>query len=449
MAVKTKATVFERGDHLYIISPVSPITPSDEEIAEFAFAQELRSQAPNPHIKWLRGQYVEADVPNKNGQTLTAGEIAIKSLTPMFMPVTVMHDVRSAVGVIADTRLLVPEKDSVPHSRIENTLGIWAHRFPDVAEEIDHNYEQGTLMQSMEAISPAYDCAECGQTFQKLPRGAERANWCEHLERAEGLGARICRNVVFTGTGLIFGTRGKEGANPNAHLEVFQQEIAEFHEKAHRETSRTGTKDRQKSRRRRTSMAETEIGVEEYAELKARPTKEEFAALEQKLKDAENEVAEAKKKVEEAEIAQKKAEDEKSELEKKVETFEGEKAESELREKRLGGLGDGFMAKLGDNTKANLKDDAGKFEEEAWERRISELEELSGVKRDTKLKGSPKPAGSTEPDGESSAADEEFSLEEIASSAVGGGSEGEEPSANQRQSVARGLIGGGSKKSDD
>jgi hypothetical protein len=467
-ATAVKPTVFERGDHLYIVSPVATFSPGDEEIEEFAFADDLRKQAPSTAIKWLQGQYVEADHPNLNGQVWTSGELAIKSLTPMFMPVTVMHDKRSAVGLIADTRLLVPEKDGVPRSRIDNTLAIWAHRFPEVAEEIDANYEQGTLMQSMEAVSPFYDCATCGKTFHKLPDGAERANWCDHLIEGAGLGARILRNVVFTGTGLIFGTRGKEGANPNAHLDVFQDEVAEFHERAHRDAGRsTGTTRSDKPKRRsKKRMSEIEINAEEYAELKARPTKADFETAEKRAKTAEDELAESKRKVESAEAAQKKAEEERDEKDKELKKAEEAQAQATLRDERIGKLGDGFMAKLGETTRSNLKEDAGSMEDEAWEKRLSEVEELSSTKRDAKLDpkkgggGKPEPSkngngggdgGSTEA---ASTEEDEFSVEELAESIAGGGSDGSGdgggmPSSHQRRSLARGLVGSGSKPKDE
>lgn len=144
--------VFERGDHIYAVAPVAPISPDKGEISEYAFAEELRKMAPNPNLTWMRGQYVEADAPNLNRQAWTAGELAIKSLTPVFCPVTVMHDPRTAVGVIADTRLLTPENADVPRSRIDTTLALWGHRFPEVLEEAMENYKAGTLMQSMECV---------------------------------------------------------------------------------------------------------------------------------------------------------------------------------------------------------------------------------------------------------------------------------------------------------
>jgi hypothetical protein len=446
-----KQTVFERGDRVYIVSPVSPFDPSDAQMEEFAFTKELKAQAPNPAIKWLQGQYVEAEAKNKNGQVWASEELAIKSLTPMMMPVTVMHDKATAVGVIADTKLLVPERDGVPRARIDNTLAIWAHRFEDVAAEIDRNYRDGTLMQSMECVSPFYNCAECGQLFHKLPGGAERANWCSHLEEGAGFGARILGNVVFTGTGLIFGTRGKEGANPNAHLEVFQDEVAAFHEEVHRDAGRPRKKQKRQERPRRTSMSEIDIRAEEYAELKGRPTRDELAAAEKRATEAEEAAATARKAVEDAETAQKKAETERDEKAAALKKLEEESAEVKLRDERFEGLGDGFLAKLGEVTKTNMREDAAKMDGDGWEKRLAELEELSGVKRDTKLDPSKKPAAAKkEPNdaggGGGGSEEAEFSIDEIAESVAGGGG-GEDGLASDgtRKSLARGLVGSPSK----
>jgi hypothetical protein len=48
----------------------------------------------------------------------------------------------------------------------------------------------------------------------------------------------------------------------------------------------------------------------------------------------------------------------------------------------MGALGEGFTAKLGDTTKANLKRDAATLDETAWDTRLKEVEELVAVKRD-------------------------------------------------------------------
>jgi hypothetical protein len=440
---KMKPHVFERGDRVYIVAPVSPFTPGDHEIEEFAFAQQLKKQAPNELLMWLRGQYVEADNPNGNGQMWTAGELAIKHLTPMFMPVTVMHDPRTAVGLIADTALRTPEKDSVPRSRIETSLAIWQHRFPEIAEEVQVNYEAGELMQSMECVNPYYSCAECGQVFNKLPGGAERRNWCTHLaEKANGdgytFGARILGNVVFTGTGLIFGTRGARGAYDEAHLDVFQDEVAEYHERAHRDTQ-TG---RQARDRRRTSVDEVTLTKQEHAELVKRPTQDEFAAEKKRADDAEAAKAEAEKKVEETETKLKDAEKERDEAKKKVEEADEAARKADLGKERIGKLGSGFMEKLGEFTKQRVEEQAKEMSDEDWENRLKELEETTDTARDAKKDGDDEGGEGGSEGGEGK---EEFSKEEVARSQAGaggggGGGNGTSPSVQERQSVVGGLI---------
>ncbi len=425
--------VFQRADRLYIVAPVSPFTPGDDDIERFAFAEELKKGAPNPNLLWLRGNYVEADNANSNGDEWTAEELTIKSLTPMYCPVTVMHDPTTAVGLIADTRLLTPDKDQVPRARIETSLAIWAHRFPDIAEEIAHNYEQGMLMQSMECQAPYYACKECGQTFQTLPGRAEKKNWCEHLAGTRDAG-RILGGVTFTGTGLIFGSRGAKGAYSDANLEVFQNEVVAAHQELHQEPPQ------EKPRRRRTRMGDLDISREEYAELQKRPTQDELAAANKRADDAEAAKAEADKAVEAAEAAQKKAEGERDEAAKKVKDFEEKEAQSTMASDRLKKLGKGFLASMGEKTSERFKADAAKMSDEDFEERVAELEETLDKKRDDGTV----PSGSEE----STASGETFTPEEITASHTGSGTSGNaggEPSQEARSAVMSGLLGGGKK----
>jgi hypothetical protein len=402
--------VYEEGDKLYLVAPVTPIEASDDEVAAFAFGDDLLKRAPNPHIAWFRGHYVEADIANGNGAMWTAGEIALKGLTPMLMPVTVMHDPRTAVGAIADLALRTPEKDKVPRSKIETVLALWKHRFPEVVEEAQHNYEQGSLMQSMECLAPNYDCRECGMGFTKLPGGAERANWCAHLKgETDVTPTRILRAVVFTGTGLIFGSRGASGADPNAHLETFQHEVAEFHQRVHQGTAQP----------RRKRMETVEIAKSEYDALNARPERKE-------LDDAHAARDKAQADLEAAETAKVAAESKVTELQGKVERHEEQARQGTLRDERIEALGDGFLAALGDKTKERLRNQAGELKDDEWTARLEELEELTDMKRDL---------------GAEEKADEAdvFKPEEVARFQGGGASDGKGPTPNERRSVLAGL----------
>jgi hypothetical protein len=405
--------VYEEGDKLYLVAPVTPFEASNEEVAGFTFGADLLSRAPNPHIAWFRGHYVEADQANGNGAMWSSKELAIKSMTPMLMPVTVMHDPRTAVGAIADLALRTPEADKVPRAKIDTVLALWAHRFPEVVEEANHNYARGSLMQSMECLAPNYDCATCGMGFTKLPGGVERAQWCAHLKgEADVPGVRILRSVVFTGTGLIFGSRGATGADPSAHLETFQQEVAEFHQRVHRDTTRP---------RRKHPMETVEIAKTEYDELRARPARNE-------LEDAIAGKAKAEKDLETAETAQKAAEKDRDELKTKLNGFEEKARQVTLRDERLDKLGAGFLAKLGDKTKDRLRTQAGSLGDDDWTARLEELEELTKAKRDD---GADANAGK---------GDDTFTADEIARhQGGGGGGAPTDQTPTQRRSVLAGL----------
>lgn len=390
---------FERGDRIYLVAPVQRFTPTDQQVEEFAFHTQVKRAAPNENIVWFRGQYVEADNPNANGAMWRSEELAIKSLTPMLMPVTVMHDPRTAVGTIADVRMLTPDADGVPRARIDTVLALWGHRFPEAVQEAEINAEQGTLMQSMECYSPWYECSICGSIYHKLPGGAEQAQWCAHLRasnpsagyvdlsqaqsvsQAQSANAsRILGDVCFTGTGLIFGTRGARGAYSEAHLNSFQDELAAHHTQVHTSTATT---------RSASSMGQlVQIDSDELATLrKERDDAKAEAVTTRQTLMAEKAAAESA--AEQAEAAKVAAEAAKVEAERQLQAANEAAAKVELKEKRWGSLGGDFIAKLGDFTKGRLQEQAGTMEDAEWENRLKELEEITAVKRDAKKESGP------------------------------------------------------------
>jgi Spy/CpxP family protein refolding chaperone len=426
MPAATQPHVFESGDRIYLVAPVTPVEINDERRDELAAANpilaDLKRKAPNENLMWLQGNYVEADNANANGHEWTANELSIKSLTPMFCPVTVMHDPRTAVGLIADVALRTPEVDKVPRARIESVMAIWAHRFPEVAAEALHNYEAGTLMQSMECQAPYYSCGECGQTFQKLPQGAESKNWCAHL--AESANARrILGGVTFTGTGLIFGSRGARGAYSEANLEVaVKEEIVAAHQELHERASKPSQK------KRRSVM---DIEQEKYDELIARPTRDELKAVADERDKLRDEKAEADRKIEQAETAQKAAETERDTLKAAKEQAEETARAATLGSERLGKLGSAFKGALGEHTTKRLEEQAKDLSDDDWEARLTELEELTAKKRD---EGGATTTTATDNGGT-------VTTEETASANLGGG--GGNGGGAPGSSIARSAVIGG------
>lgn len=172
-------------------------------------------------------------------------------------------------------------------------------------------------------------------------------------------------------------------------------------------------------------MSEVAVTPEEYAELKARPTREELAAAEKRAddaeaaqKDAEVAKAEADKKFEDSEVAKKAAEDERDKLKS-----EGEA--SALATDRMAEVGSALLAKLPDSVKESLKEQAKSMKDEEWASRIKELSDLTGVDASATAEGDE--------------TDNEVTREEVASSQVGG-TAAKTPSDQVRSSTVRGLM---------
>lgn len=358
--------VFKHNNLLYINTPLSVFKPSESEISSFQFANAAMQQSPNENILWLQGEYVDGDKPNLNGQLWDSEEVSIKSVTARLMPVTIMHDFNTAVGVIADTRLSRTGETSNSDGsvKLSTVLAVWAHRFPEIAAEIMHNAEAGTLMQSQECDAPSYECSVCEQVFIKP---ADPSRHCSHLKNGEG--SRRLRDVTFTGTGLIFGSRGAEGANPNAQLDLMA-EVAQW----------SDAKNGISKRKRETAKVDTiEIKREEYDELKARPTRDEFEGLKTKLDEVENSLNEAVKASEEAEIAHKALEDEKAKLDAEIAKMKAEVEADELAKERLDGVAPELSKALPETIKNRLATQARTMSDEEWSERIDELSELVKV----------------------------------------------------------------------
>lgn len=396
-------SIAEYGDHVYFISPLQVVEePSPAEIETFAFQKELkatpgleslREKAPNSHIMWLRGQYVEADNANANGDMWTAGDLAIASLTPNLMPVTVMHDFTSSVGLIADARLLTPAADNVPRARIDTLLAIWAHRYPLVAEEIKINSAQGSLAQSMECLSASYACSSCGMVFQRQPQMAEKAQWCDCLQgKTAERGNRMLLNTAFSGVGLIFGTRGARPAFKDAKLEV--AELAAAHQELHqattpRETVGQISVDQQEYEATVAKAAKADGLTTQVKDLTARKDEletkvSELEPVAAKVPDLETvaaKVPDLETRVEEAEAEKIKAEEQAVAEKARADAAEEETNKQTLRDERIEALGDGFKNRLekAPTTKARLHEQAASLSEEDWKARLDELKETLDV----------------------------------------------------------------------
>jgi hypothetical protein len=157
-------------------------------------------------------------------------------------------------------------------------------------------------------------------------------------------------------------------------------------------------------------MDTVEIDRAEYDRLKA----DRDAAIARADK-AETELADAIKTSEAAEAEKVKAEERATAAEAKLTDAEEQARQRDLADERWSALGEGFVAKLGDSTKARLQKQASTMSDDDWKARLDEIEDLTDVKRDAgKVEG--------EGGGDTARRSGEFTDEEIARSNAGGAS---------------------------
>jgi hypothetical protein len=258
----------------------------------------------------------------------------------------------------------------------------------------------------MECFTPWYLCSECGQQYIKLPNGAEQASWCSHL-RGDGSsrGRRILGDVCFTGTGLIFGSRGGVGAYTEAYLDHFHDEIAEYHTRAHVDSTYRPTQ------RSTSHMALVQIEESELATL--RRERDEARSKADELANANRDLT---TKVETAEAAKVQAETQRDAEKARADGLEESAQKATLKDGRMSALGAGFLAMLGDTSKARLTELASTCSDEQWDAELKEREEMASrianrtVTRSEAASNGAPPAGDTPP-----ASGSTFKSEEVAS----------------------------------
>lgn len=185
----------------------------------------------------------------------------------------------------------------------------------------------------------------------------------------------------------------------------------------------------------------------------------ELAVLRKERDDAKStatakadEAAQKQRDLEAAEAAKVAAEQERDTFKLKAETLETEQAGAALASKRIESFGTAFKAKVDalPSVKANLSEQAKTMTDEQWNARLTEVEELSGVKRDATADNGGGGGGDGQKDAATLAAEREataqgqvFKPEEVAAFQPGNGQQpgsGVVP-ANERAATVGKLAG--------
>ncbi len=200
-------TILSNSELSYTLTSQAYVLDMDKDVAS-AWANELIYR--NPALKWIVGNYVEADNSNSNSQYWTLEDLSLKGATVNHGPMNIAHVANDIVGTYVGSELLHP-MDAAGNAYIETVAAMWKYYFPKETHIVESAHADGTLFQSMECVSDTVTCVPhskadadvaaspaCGQTF---PYTGPYGDYCEHI--AEHTAARQFDNPHFLGGGLI------------------------------------------------------------------------------------------------------------------------------------------------------------------------------------------------------------------------------------------------------
>lgn len=140
----------------------------------------------DPDIKWVLGNFVEADNPNSNGHLFPLPGLQAAIHTIRDKPLNMLHQANMVVGHYADAEFadLPLEASEAPSTTIIESLAAFYHEvFPTEYLAVQKAHDDGSLFFSMECRSDTVSCPEdhdgCGQTFAFM--GRRHPSYCEHL----------------------------------------------------------------------------------------------------------------------------------------------------------------------------------------------------------------------------------------------------------------------------
>lgn len=166
----------------------------------------------DPDLRWVLGNYVEADNPNDNGHIFPRGDLLTAQATLAGKPLNMMHREHYIVGCFAgaqlhtdDGSIIASEPDDGDQGAwgerpyVEALAGMWHNRFPEEFFQIRKAHSEGALFFSMEAVPETVSCPSCGHDAAFA--GISSNTYCEHMNGATG--PKRLHKPTFNGGAII------------------------------------------------------------------------------------------------------------------------------------------------------------------------------------------------------------------------------------------------------
>lgn len=174
-----------------------------EEDRELAWAE--KHVTTQPDLKWILGNFVEADNANENGHIFPLEDLKAAQPSIANKPLNMLHRPHQIVGHYVATEMLWPtgegaaEADAFPH--VEALSAFYRYYFPEMLTLIEHAHKTGSLFYSMECVPAKIGCPVegCGLEFDY--EGRSDPSYCDHVN--ESRSRKVLRGPHFTAGAII------------------------------------------------------------------------------------------------------------------------------------------------------------------------------------------------------------------------------------------------------
>jgi hypothetical protein len=194
-------------DRSFVVGVTASLLDEGEGLKAWA-EQYVRK---DPDLRWVLGNYVEADAANDNGHIFPRGDLRAAQDTLAGKPLNMMHREHYIVGYFAGAQYHTADgqviaSDETPEAPswgdrpyIEALAGMWHNRFPEEFFAIRKAHAEGTLFFSMEAVPETVSCPTCNHASAFA--GSTSDQYCEHMNGA--LGPKRLHKPTFSGGAIV------------------------------------------------------------------------------------------------------------------------------------------------------------------------------------------------------------------------------------------------------
>lgn len=193
-------TIIIENENSIVISARAEILVTERDVASSWASQHVNN---NPSLKWILGNYVQADTPNRNKQMWAYNDLMMSKATVDHAPLNMLHRQKHVVGAFTAAEMIYPQEEEMGAPYIEALAAMWHLYFPEEFSIVDMAHNQGALFFSMECVSESITCSgdgSCGQEFAYA--GTKSPSYCDHLNM--NTSSKLLNKPHFLAGALIF-----------------------------------------------------------------------------------------------------------------------------------------------------------------------------------------------------------------------------------------------------